>query len=146
MKLVKCRKCGTAIMTDDSLLENMVEEMNECNRLSRKAKTVQQRNAYLQQASQLKKMITQIQHRTTEMETRSRSGRILIGKLKQYVLENNLMTTDQIEKFEKDAALEVAIGNKKDGEVIESVYGSYHNSMANRTNKDTTARTALKGM
>lgn len=146
MKLVKCRKCGTAVMTDDTLLETMVDEMNECNRLSRTTKDPSKRNSYLQQASQLKKMVTQIQHRTTEMETRKYSNLTTLARLKAFVVENNLMTWDQINEIEDKAIAESKLKDKKDSEDLEKIYGSYRNSMVNRTNKDTTARQAFKNI
>lgn len=145
MKLVKCRKCGTAVMTDDSLLENMVEEMNECNRKAIRSDSAE-RHMYVQQASQLKKMIVQIQHRTTEMETRKNSNVTFLANLKTHVVQNGLMTWEQLDEIEDKARKDAALKDKKDSEAIEEIYGSYRNSMINRTNKDNTAKQAFKNI
>lgn len=146
MRLIRCRKCGTTVTTDESLLENMIEQMNDCNENARNHKDRSARNSYIQQASQISKFISQIQHRTTELERRKIIKEYKLSGLSRYLKENNIMTQEEINEIYDIEEKKALIKNKNDEDDIKKLFGSYRNSMVNRTNRDSTANIAINNM
>ncbi len=142
MRLIKCRKCGTSVATDNTVLESLIGQMNSCSSAARKCKP-SQRNSYAQQAAQLGKLITQIQHRETMLEQR-RSESLNLKMLKGYLIENKLMSYEQLDEVERKANLENQKKIEQDEKAIQKLYGEAQNVTINRSNKDDTANNAFK--
>jgi hypothetical protein len=129
-------------MVEEELLENMLDEMNEYNTKALKAKGYH-KNIYAQKASQLKKMVTQIQHRQTIIQEKSLEERNINCELISYLLYNNLITEEKLDKI-KDIARQkskesIAIEEK----IIKNIYGSYENEFSNKSNSDPTANAVI---
>ena len=106
MKLVKCKKCGSVIMTSETLLSNMQDEYNNLIKKSQKAKPAE-RQIIVQQLSQLKKMMVAVCHSSSESELRKNAAYNEVILLKKYIIENNIMdqnTLDQIQGEAREAA------------------------------------------
>ena len=143
MKLVKCRKCGTAVMTDDTLLESMIGTMNELNKLAIKDKS--NRPAYQQQVKQLTKMINQVMHRTSAIEMRKCLQSEKLSVLIHYLFENNLITMEKLDEIEIIAKERVKKKNAEDEAAIEALYGAYKSDFTfNKTKSDPTANRAIR--
>ena len=57
MKLIKCKKCGTPMASNDLMIQRLLDGMEEANKNALKANNHKQRTAYIQQASQYKQLI-----------------------------------------------------------------------------------------
>lgn len=146
MRLVKCKKCGTPIMMDSYIVEQMFIAMQECNEKARKSKNNIDKMSYLQEAKQISKMITQIQHRTTQIEERKTTYLCQLSALVHYIRENNLISDDVLSEIKDTAREQARIKNEADTKVIKRIYGEFENTMTNRSVKDTTANKALKNV
>lgn len=144
MRLVKCRKCGTPIMMDSYFVENMFEAMQEINEKARKTKNDTLRLTYLQQAKQIQKMITQVQHRNTQMEERKTMVTCEMSEIVNYIRKNNLVSDEKLDELRKIARERAKIKNAEEEKIIKNIYGEFENMMVNRTKKDTTANKALR--
>lgn len=144
MRLVKCRKCGTPIMMDSYFVENMFEVMQEINEKARKTKNDTLRLAYLQQAKQIQKMITQVQHRSTQMEERKTMVTCEMSEIVNYIRKNNLVSDEKLDELRKIARERAKIKNTEEEKIIKNIYGEFENMMVNKTKKDTTANKALR--
>lgn len=143
MRLVKCKKCGTSIMMDSYVVENMFVAMQEANEKARKIKDYSLRLTYIQEASQIKKMINQIQHRSTQMEERKTMVTCEMSEIVNYIRKNNLVSDEKLDELRKIAREKAKIKNIEEEKAIKNIYGEFENMMANRTKKDTTANKAL---
>ena len=143
MRLVKCKKCGSTVMTDSTLLENMYEAMKECNEKARKAKH-ELRQSYIQEASQIKKMIGQIQHRTAQMEERNNTITCEYAEVIHYLRFNSLITDEKLDELRAAARGKAEFKNTEDEKEIQKVYGNFESMLTNRTKKDPTAKEALR--
>jgi predicted SnoaL-like aldol condensation-catalyzing enzyme len=132
------------MMLDTDVVENMYSAMMECNEKARKAKSIVTRNSYIQEASQIKKMITQIQHRTTQMEERKAGLTCELGEIVHYILESNLVTKEKLDELRTIAREKAVIKNEEDLKVIKQLYGEFESILTNRNKKDPTALNALK--
>lgn len=147
MKLIRCRKCGTVITTQETMIDNMMDELNRLNRLAEKAakhnRSMMQ--VYQQEAIQVRKLIGQIIHLTSQMDEHAR--RVLQEKsvIIHYALENNLLTMDKIHELELIARERAAKADERDQREIKKIYGDFESMLTNRTKKDPTAKEAIKG-
>lgn len=143
MRLVKCKKCGTPVMTDSTIIENMYSAMLECNESARKERVASKRNVFIQQASQIRKLITQVQHRNTQLEERKTTTNCEMAEITNYIRKNNLITDDKLDDLRNIAREKAEIRNAEDEKIIEKFYGVFKNEFANRTKKDPTSSKAL---
>jgi hypothetical protein len=133
-------------MLDTSIAEDMNLAIEECNEKARRAKSTAIRNSYIQEASQIKKMLTQIQHRTTMLEERKVGVQNELSILVHYCLENNLITCEKLQELRDLARQRAQINNAKDEEVIKKIYGDFESVITNRSKKDPTAYKAIRNI
>lgn len=144
MRLMKCKKCGTPMMLDTYAVENMYCAMQECNEKARKAKNPSLRNSYVQEASQIRKMISQTIHRTTQIEERKNTFLCELSEIVHYINENNLISHEKLNELRKIAREKASIKNKEDENQIKKIYGEFESALTNRSKKDPTAHKAIK--
>ena len=144
MKLIKCRKCGATIATDETFVQRMLDDINELSEKSRKDK----RNAcsYLQQASAIKKIMTQYLHRTAQMDDKEMRLLYEHKVVIQYILENGLLSQEKLNELNEIARKKFTEKKDSDQLEIERLYGAFDNIAINRTKRDPTERQALRGM
>lgn len=142
MKLIKCRKCGATIATDETFVQRMLDDINELSEKSRKDK----RNAcsYLQQASAIKKIMTQYLHRTAQMD--NERGRLLYEykTLVHYVLDNGLISQEKLNEINEIARKRFEEKNEQEQREVDRLYGAFENISINRTKADPTEREATR--
>ncbi len=147
MKLLRCRKCGTMITTQDTMVECMMAEVERLNRLAEndaKYNRGRMKNLYAQQSSQVSKMMKQIIHLTSQMDRQSRILNQEKGVLVYYLLQNGLITEEKLHELEKIARERAAQADARDQKEIERIYGSFQSSCTNRSKADPTAQKAMK--
>lgn len=62
MKLIRCRKCGAALVTEDALIERMNDTIHELNEKARHSKNGKIAKSYLAEAASVTKMMKGILH------------------------------------------------------------------------------------
>lgn len=142
MRLIKCRKCGATIATDETFIQRMLDDINALSEKARKDK----RNAssYLQQASAIKKIMNQYLHRTAQMD--DHRMRLLYEHkiLVHYVLDNGLVSQGKLNELDEIARKQFAEKMKFNQQEVERLYGGFENITINRTKADPTERKAMK--
>ena len=142
MKLLRCRKCGTMITTQDNLMQNYMEEVSRLNNLAMKDR--RNRPVYEQQASQLTKVVKQILHSTSQMDEQRRSLQNELSVLTTYIRENGLISDEKLFEL-RDKGREIAIKkNEEDEKLVEQLYGNFNSILANNSRRDPTEKMALK--
>lgn len=143
MRLIKCRKCGATICTDEAFQERMLDAIEECNKQARKDR--KNSNTYLQQAASYKKILSQYLHRTSQYDSDLRRYKNENSVLIHYLLDNNLITKEKLYELKEKGRERAAANDREDAKVIEQLYGQAKNPLFNNTKADPTVRKALKG-
>lgn len=148
MKLIKCKKCGSAIVTEDGLLERMNDTVHELNEKARKSKNGRVANTYLSEASNVTKMMKGILHNTAQIEERRRLYYNESREIVRYLRENNLITDEKLDELRAIAKEKAEAGNLKNQKEIERIYGKYKALYTpfNNTKSDTTANNAIRNI
>ena len=142
MKLLRCRKCGTMITTQDNLMQNYMEEVSRLNNLAMKDR--RNRPVYEQQASQLTKVVKQILHSTSQMDEQRRRLQNELSVLTTYIRENGLISDEKLFEL-RDKGREIAIKkNEEDEKLVEQLYGNFNSILANNSRRDPIEKMALK--
>ena len=115
MRLIKCRKCGATIATDETFIQRMLDDINILSEKARK--NTRFANSYLQQASAIRKIMQQYLHRTAQMDAEMLETRAELGALINYVRENGLISDEELAEF-KELLLERLARARKDLEML----------------------------
>ena len=142
MRLIKCRKCGATICTDETFQERILDAIDDLHAKARKDR--KNANSYLQQAAVYKKILTQYLHRTAQYDSELRRKYNEHSVLAAYVLQNGLVSQEKLIELEEIAREHTAANDRKDEEEIERLYGCLPNPLFNKTKSDPTARNGLK--
>ena len=142
MRLIKCRKCGATIATDETFIQRMLDDVNILSDKARKDR--KNCNSYLQQAAAIKKIMQQYLHRTAQIDEESRRLRCEHKALVHYVLDNGLISQDKLQELDDLARSEFDKKQLEDQKVIERLYGDFENITINRTKSDPTERKVFK--
>lgn len=138
MRLIKCRKCGATIATDETFVQRMLDDINILSEKARKDK--RNSSSYLQQAAAIRKIMQQYLHCSANMDERRRELQSKLSILWNYVHDNHLIddTTlnslmDEGERIAKERILE-------EEKRVNELYRGFNNISINRTKADPTAR------
>ena len=142
MRLIKCRRCGATIATDETFIQRMLDDINILNAKARKDR--KNSNSYLQQASAIRKIMQQYLHMTAQKDEESRRLRLEHKALVHYVLNNGLISQDKLQELNDVARKEFAEKQQSDQEIIQRLYGDFENISINRTKADPTERKATR--
>ena len=69
MRLIHCRKCGAALVTEDALIERMNDTIHELNEKARHSKNGKVAKSYLAEAASVTKMMSWLKLFTTSEKT-----------------------------------------------------------------------------
>lgn len=141
MRLIKCRKCGATIATDETFIQRMLDDINILSEKARKDK----RNAssYLQQASAIKKIMNQYLHRTAQMDDHRMRLLYEHKVLVHYVLDNGLVSQEKLNELDEIARKKYADKQAFNQQEVERLYGGFENISINRTKADPTERKVM---
>lgn len=95
MRLIHCRKCGAALVTEDALIERMNDTIHELNEKARHSKNGKVAKSYLAEAASVTKMMKGILHNTASMETRKSGSSYELAEIIHYIRENNLISDEK---------------------------------------------------
>lgn len=138
MKLIKCKKCGATVMTDETLLSSMQAEYNELVKKSHRANGAN-KNIIVQQLKHLNKMMVAVCHSSTESESRKFEAYNELNLLKKHIITNNLMDFATLDKIQDEARNLTKKKRAEDEKKIAELYGDFENHFCNRTKSDPTA-------
>lgn len=147
MRLIRCKKCGAAIVTENALIERMsdaVHELNEKARISRGAKAA----SYMREAASVTKMMKGIMHNTTQMEERKVTCQCEMSEIVYYIRQNKLISDEKLEELRIAARKKAAKKNEENQKEINRLYGNFKSLYTphNNTMADKTANTAIRNV
>ena len=144
MKLVKCKKCGATVMTDETLLSGLQEEYNELVKKSQRAKGAS-KQIIAQQLKHLTKTMTAICHSTSESEIRKLNAYNELNLLKKYIVEHQIISQEILDEIRSSARKLTKRKSAEDEKKIAELYSDFENHFCNKTKRDATYDEALKG-
>lgn len=145
MRLIHCKKCGAAMVTENALIERMQDTIHELNEKARCTKNDKIAKTYMAEAASVTKMMKGIIHNTAQMEDRRITCQLEMSEIVKYIRNNNLITDEKLDELRamaRDKAKERNLANQKE---IERIYGEYKPLCTpfNNTKADTTADRAI---
>lgn len=148
MKLIHCKKCGAAIVTEDALLERMNDAIHELNEKARREKNGKKANSYLAEAASVTKMMKGIIHNTAQMEDRRITCQLEMAEIVHYLRDNNLISDEKLDELRAIAREKAKERNIENQRELDRIYGNYKAmyTPSNNTKADTTAKKAMKNM
>lgn len=161
MKMIRCRKCGTMVASEDSIIERIMDEVREerklaikelkkGNALKKNGKTILgdeliiSSKERMKNASQLEKFQRQLMHQQTQLVWRSELKERQFSVLVRYLFDNHLITEEKLNELETIAIKEAENNAKEEERKIDLIYKSYSDYTSNRTKADTTYCQATK--
>ena len=144
MKLIKCRKCGATISTDETFVQRMLDDINALSEKARKDR--KNAGSYLQQASAIKKIMNQYLHATANRDSFNRRLTNELSVLVAYIRENKLISDEKLAELTNTARQRAAEKEKADEEKVSELYRGFENISINRTRIDPTEKQATRGL
>lgn len=142
MRLIHCKKCGAAIVTENALLERMNDVIHELNEKSRKTKNRYAANSYSREAASVTKMMKGIIHNTAQMEDRKTTCALELSEIVNYIRQRDLVSDEKLDELRTVARKKADERNKENQRNIDRIYGSF-NRLYSPSN-DPTANRAVK--
>ena len=142
MKLIKCRKCGATIATDETFVQRMMDDINALSEKARKDRKNQA--SYIQQVAAIRKIMQQYLHATANMDSYHRRLTNEMSVLINYIRENNLISDEKLAELTNKARERAAEKERAEEEKIKELYRGFENISINRTKADPTERNALQ--
>lgn len=60
MKLIRCQKCGTVVISEETFLQNIMDAMEDTCRKARRAKYHSEKDALLQEAAEYRSIVQSV--------------------------------------------------------------------------------------
>lgn len=143
MRLIKCRKCGATIATDETFIQRMMDDINTLMEKARKDH--KNSNSYIQQAKAIRKIMQQYLHVTANMDQHKRRLTNELSVLIFYIRENNLISDEKLAELSEEGRKRAAEKEKAEEEKVRELYGGFENISINRTKRDPTEKQAIRG-
>mgnify|MGYP003296539892 CR=1 FL=1 len=146
MRLIHCKKCGAALVTDDALVERMNETIHELNEKARKSKHGGIAKSYLAEAASVTKMMKGIIHNTTQLEYRRTTVQAELSEIIAYINKHDLIPRDVLNELRKTARMKAMERDAENQKEIDRIYCTYNSlySPVNKTKADPTANKAIR--
>ena len=148
MKLIHCKKCGSAIVTENALIERMNDTIHELNEKARRSKNSGIAKSYLAEAASVTKMMKGIMHNTTQIEERRTTCSCELAEITHYLRENKLVSDEKLDELRKIAREKAKAKSAESQREIDRIYGVYNSSYTpfNNTKSDPTAKKAIRNI
>lgn len=148
MKLIHCKKCGAAMVTEDALIERMNDTVHELNEKARRANNGKKAQSYMAEAASVTKMMKGIIHNTAQMEDRRITCQLEMAEIVNYIRKNGLITDEKLDELRAIARDKAKERNRENQKELDRIYGNYRTlyTPSNNTKADTTANKAIKNV
>lgn len=143
MKLIRCQKCGSVVISEEAFLQNIVDAMEETCRKARKAKC-SERSALLQEASEYKAIYKAFMHHLTERDrAKDNVSGFMVSELHKFVSGGGTITADNFQSLCDKGKERAALAREQKDRELKRIYGDFE-TISNRTMPDPVAQQALK--
>jgi hypothetical protein len=144
LKLIRCQKCGTAIISDETLLQNVLEKMNDAVRRAQKCKAAN-RPAILQEAAEYRSIYKALMHNITSRERAEMETPFVLSAITRHLVEEKILTQEEVDHIANEGRQRARAARRRYDAEIKKTYGDFE-CAANRTKADPTASRALNNV
>lgn len=144
MKLIRCQKCGTTVVTDETFLQNILDALEDVNRKALHCPP-QKRNVYQQIAAEYRTMFKSFMHNLSRRQEAENRSMHILGTLRRHILDNGLMTEQELAAVYAEGERKAAAAAHQADREIQAIYGNF-DTICNRTMPNPTERAALKNL
>ena len=142
MKMLYCRKCGAAMISDETLAQNILDKVHDAARRASHGPG-RYRAAALQEAAEYRSMYKALMHNITQKEYADTVTPLILKAMTDEVKRRGLMTEAEIDTI-YEAGKALARTRKAQAEKEEQlIYGQFEAKCINRFKPDPTADTAV---
>ena len=145
MRLIHCKKCGAAMVTENALIERMNDAVHELHEKARHSTNGKVAKSYLAEAASITKMMKGIIHNTAQMEDRKITCSMELAEITHYIRFNNLVTDEKLDELRQIAREKAKVRIAENQREIDRIYGEYKSLYTpfNNTKSDNTANKAI---
>jgi hypothetical protein len=130
--MIHCQKCGAAIVSDETLLQRILDAMEETNRKARCGKA-KERNVFLQMAAEYKAIYKAVMHNITQRERAERETPYVLSELASHLISTGMMTAEEIEAIRIRGVQKAAVAYREADAEIQRVYGDFEGIVNHRS-------------
>ncbi len=143
MKLVKCHKCGATIISDETLLQNIMDKIDWCYQQAERAKTPSLRHEYTCMATTYQVIFKAFMHNISAQERVKHEDTEILTQLVKYIHVQGMMTDEQLNAIRTSARAAAHRKIEEHSKETARLYGDFE-AACNRTMRDPTARQAIR--
>ena len=142
MKMLYCKKCGAAVISDETLLQSILDRLEETQNQALHARSNAEKQVYMQAASEYKTMYKSMMHNITSREYAEAVIPYILRELIQVIKSRKLLTDAEIEQIYADGKASAKKVQDHTRKMEKEIYGDFE-SACNRSKGDPTANAAI---
>ena len=144
MKLIRCQKCGTVVISEETFLQNIMDAMEEACRNARRAKFRAEQNALLQEAAEYRSMYKSFVHHLTERDrAANNSDAFKVKELYGALVRTGRMSAEEFQAVCKKGEERANARRAAEDKELNAIYGRFETA-CNRTKPSPTERAAMR--
>lgn len=133
MKLIRCQKCGTVVISEETFLQNIMDAMEDTCRKARRAKSRSERDALLQEAAEYRSMYKAFMHHLTERDrTAHNVDAYKVSELYSALVRTGRMSAAEFQAICAAGEEKAKIRRDAEDKELNAIYGCYE-TVCNRT-------------
>ena len=138
MKMLYCKKCGTPVISDETLIQNIVDKLDEAQNKAHKANSTAEKNIYLHEAAEYKTMYKALMHNITQKEYAEAVIPYILREMLNTVKAKKLLTDAEIEAIYAAGKVNADKVAQQARKMERQLYGDFE-AAYNRSKPDPTA-------
>lgn len=142
MKMLRCRKCGTAVISDETLIQYVLDGYNEAVQNAARAKG-SQKSAALAEVAEYRSIYKALMHNISSKDYAEAVTPYILNALVDTIKSRNLLTEDELAAC-YDKGKQTAQARKESLEKeVRRIYGEAQRISASPPYRDPTANEAI---
>lgn len=144
MKLIRCQKCGTVVISEESFLQNILDMMDDACRKARRAKSRSERSALLHEAAEYRSMYRSFMHHLTERDRAAHNeAGFIVSEIHKHLREGGTVTLDNFQALCDKGKAHAAAVRQRENKELALIYGPCED-ISNHTMPSPVERAAMK--
>ena len=144
MKLIRCQKCGTVVISEETFLQNIMDAMEDTCRKARRAKSRSERDALLQEAAEYRSMYKAFMHHLTERDRAAHNmDAYKVSELYSALVRTGRMSAAEFKVIGAAGEEKAKVRRVAEDKELNAIYGCYE-TVCNRTMPSPTEKAAMR--
>lgn len=144
MKLIRCQKCGTVVISEETFLQNIMDAMEDTCRKAQRAKSRSERDALLQEAAEYRSMYKAFMHHLTERDRAAHNmDAYKVSELYSALVRTGRMSAAEFKVICAAGEEKAKVRRDAEDKELNAIYGCYE-TVCNRTMPSPTEKAAMR--